>query len=406
MRRVDSGMRRKLLRNHPHKEPSLFKTCPLKLKACLALLPFFLLSVSAIANGQAPGPPSDLISVVTPLPPTFFGLNVNQPTTPWPLIPFGSYRFWDDGVRWDEVNPARGTFTWSVLDAWASTLAKHGVKDTLYELSATPVWASPVPTDTSCDYADEGLPGSCYAPYDLISDGTGSNQIWRTWVAGVGEHMKTSPVHVVAWGIWNEFTRQPNTGETPISWKGTNQQMVRMAEDARCILTGRGSITATGESCQQVMASVGRSSPIDATTLILTPSAGWDSIIIASNWTSYYTTPGASRAAEAFALHDYVSSADLAVGLAKDFRNHLTAPDQKKPLWVTEGAWAPGTITDPKLQANYLTKTYMGFAQLGIARFYWYSYDNTIWGTLWTVGGGLTPAGQAYGAAYRSMVGK
>jgi hypothetical protein len=384
----------------------LSKTFPLNFKACLMLLAFVLPLSTDTANGQAPGPPIDLVSVVTPLPATFFGLNVNQPTTPWPLIPFGSYRFWDDGARWNEVNTAPGKFTWSVLDAWSSTLAKHGVKDTLYELSATPVWASPDPTDMSCDYADDGLPGSCYAPNDLNGDGTGSNQIWRAWVAAVGEHMKTGPVHVVAWGIWNEFTRQPNTGETPIAWKGTNQQLVRLAEDARCILTGRGSITATSETCNQVLVSVGRSGPIDAGTLILTPSAGWDSTVIAANWTSYYTTPGASRAAEAFALHDYASSPDLAVGLAKDFRNHLSIPDQKKPLWVTEGAWAPGTITDPQLQANYLTQTYTGFAQLGIARFYWYSYDNTIWGTLWTVGGGLTPAGHAYTAAYRSMVGK
>jgi hypothetical protein len=368
---------------------------------------FYLLITNAIlASGQVPAPPSDLVAIELPLPPVFFGLDVNQITTPWPLLPFGSYRFWDDGVRWDEVNTAPGTFNWTVLDAWASKLAQHGVKDTLYELSATPVWASPDPTDMSCDYADEGFPGSCYAPDDLKVDGMGSNAIWRAWVAAVGTHLKSSPVHVVAWGIWNEFTRQPNTGARPIAWKGTNLQMVRMAEDARCILTGRGSITTTGESCKQVLASVGRRWPIDTTTVVLTPSAGWDSTVIAANWTSYYTTPGGSRAAEAFALHDYTSSAELEVGLAKDFRNHLSTSDQKKPLWVTEGAWAPGTITDPQLQADFLTQTYKGFAQLGIARFYWYSYDNIYWGTLWTEGGGLTHAGMAYAAAFKNMTGR
>jgi hypothetical protein len=372
----------------------------------LLLVAFFQLATAVLADAQMPIAPSGLVSAVTPVAPAFFSLDINQITTPWALVPFGSYRFWDNGVRWDEVNSASGTFSWTLMDEWTSKLAVNGIKDGLYELSATPVWASPDPADMSCDYADEGLPGSCYAPIDLNADGTGSNQIWRLWVEAVGSHLKSGPVHIVAWGIWNEFTRQPNTGSPEIAWKGTNLQMVRMAEDARCILTGRGSITSTGETCQKVLATVGLSSPIDTTALILTPSAGWDSVIIAENWKSYYATPGASRAAEAFALHDYTSSANLEIGLAQDFRSHLSPSDQTKPLWITEGAWSPGSITDPNLQAQFLTQTYVGFAQLGIARFYWYSYDNTTWGTLWTVGGGLTPAGQAYAAAYKSMVGK
>jgi hypothetical protein len=375
---------------------------------CLQLFLVFLISSALASHARAQSPDSAGYGIdqQSLLPVTFFGLDVNQITTPWALVSYGSYRFWDNGARWDEVNTASGQFNWTVLDAWTLKLSSNGIKDTLYELSATPTWASSNPGDTSCDYADEGFPGSCYAPKDLNADGTGSNHIWRVWVAAIGKHLKNSPVHVVAWGIWNEFTRQPNTGSSQIAWKGTNQQMVRMAEDARCILTGRGSITATHETCNQVLASVGRRWPIDGTTLILTPSAGWDSVVIAANWKSYYATPGASRAAEAFALHDYTSSSVLEVGLAKDFRNHLSASDQKKPLWITEGAWAPGTITDPKLQADFLTQTYSGFAQLGIARFYWYSYDNPQWGTLWSSGGGLTPAGNAYAAAFHSMTGK
>ncbi len=379
---------------------------PLHRLITLLTLLHLLVTNAVLASCQAPGLPGDSVAMAPTVPPFFFGLDVNHVTTPWPLVSFGSYRFWDGGTRWDEINAAQGVFDWAVLDSWVSKLVQNGIKDTLFELSATPVWASPNPADSDCDYADEGLPGSCHAPKDLKSDGTGSNGIWRAWVAAVGKHLKASPVHVVAWGIWNEFTRQPNTGLSPIAWKGTNRQMVRLAEDARCILAGRGAITATGESCKQVLASVGRKWPIDSTTLVLTPSAGWDSTVIAANWTSYYTTPGASRAAEAFALHDYTSSADLEVGLARDFRNHLTTTDQKKPLWVTEGAWAPGTITDPHLQADFLTQTYKGFAQLGIARFYWYSYDNIYWGTLWTEGGGLTPAGEAYAAAFKSLTGK
>jgi hypothetical protein len=366
---------------------------------------FFLVFLN-IAQGQAPDPPTSVFSVVSPIAPVFFGLDFNQITTPWPMVSFGSYRFWDNGARWNEINKAQGSFTWTVLDAWTAKLAKGGVKDTLFELSATPVWASPHPTDMSCDYADEGTPGSCYPPYDLNSDGTGTDRIWREWVAAIGTHLKQSPVRVVAWGVWNEFTRQPNTNSEWMAWKGTNQQMVRLAEDARCILTGRGAVTATGESCQQVQESVGLNGAIDATTMILTPSAGYASVTTAANWASYYTTPGASAAAEGFALHDYTSSAALEVVLAQNFKNHLSTSDQKKPLWITEGAWAPGSITDPNLQAQFLTQTYVGFAQMGVARFYWYSYDNTSWGTLWTSSKGLTPAGQAYGTAFKSMTGK
>ena len=49
----------------------------------------------------------------------YFGMNLNlKPgllTFP-SLVPFGSYRFWDNETDWPQLNPAEGTFNYKTLD--------------------------------------------------------------------------------------------------------------------------------------------------------------------------------------------------------------------------------------------------------------------------------------------------
>src|SRR5262249_11315809 len=152
---------------------------------------------------------------------------------------------------------------------YLATLSTYGYTDVLYTISRTPPWASqrgprcigpgnPDATctgapDTDCDYADHALgsgPGECETNVDLHADGTGSNATWRRWVYELVKHVTALDpahyAHVAYYEIWNEAYRSktlwlsPECGPDTVScaFNGTWQQLLRMAQDARCIIIG------------------------------------------------------------------------------------------------------------------------------------------------------------------------
>lgn len=345
-----------------------------------------------------------------PIPATVFGLHVNHGTSDYPIIPFGTFRFWDNSTRWQLINTSLGVYSWTQFDAWMNVLGTNGVKDAMYELGGTPQWASSVPTDGTCDYVANGK-GYCDAPSDLNTDGTGADQLWRLWVAAVAQHAKASSsgVHMVAWCIWNEWPRQPGHTTSTVAWNGqsltstqSNAQMLRLAQDARCIITGRGSVTATGETCAQVQTAAGISGAVDSTAIMLAPSIGPDNSFGVSVLNSYIAA-GGNTPSEAYALHTYASGpsgahvAETVYNAVTAWHQQLTSGEQSKPYWSTEGGWGQAAgITDPDMQAAFVARYYLWHWSAGTQRVYWYSYDNAAWGLLWAPGTGLTSAGLAY----------
>jgi hypothetical protein len=77
------------------------------------------------------------------------------------------------------------------------------------------------------------------------------------------------------------------------------------------------------------------------------------------------------------------------------------------PIFFTEGGWggAPNdtTMTDDEMVA-YLARDYLLMWMNGVARFYWYAWDNSGWGTLFR-GGTIEPPGTAYGILESWLVG-
>ncbi len=67
------------------------------------------------------------------------------------------------------------------------------------------------------------------------------------------------------------------------------------------------------------------------------------------------------------------------------------------PIFFTEGSWGGppnnASLTDDQKVA-YLARDYVLMWDGGIARYYWYAWDNSGWGTLYD--GALEPAGAAY----------
>lgn len=356
------------------------------------------------------------------IPAEFFGLHFRRDKIAWPAVPFGSLRLWDTDTRWQQMNPGPGRFEWAVLDDYLRAAKSHGVSDVFLTLSSTPRWASSDPSNRLCDYGGliaPGTRGDCDPPNDLNRDGTGSDQHWRDFVYAMAAHLAGLDPAVYAavkyFGMWNEFTRKA-------SWTGTSQQLVRMAQDANCILTGRGRITSLGQSCTAanqgepgvgVLAAARLGTPEAVAGPSSSPALG-----------AYLGTAGAAEAADVVVVHAYAYP-DMGPAAAEDLGPRWQSladaiPNEAKdrPAWSSEGSWGDTArrLPDTDMQMAYVTRYFLLGWSLGYRRMYWYAADSS-WGRLIRPNGiegcrdkrsGMgcpTPAAKAWATVYRWMVG-
>jgi hypothetical protein len=375
------------------------------MRSCTALLLLLcLLGRTAAQRTKPPSAPASVSGATEPVPATFFGLHINHAPSKWPPFAFGSYRFWDDGARWQLIETAPDRFEWKVLDYWIEKISSHGVKDVAYPIGGSPPWAVDVQGGENCDYGTPGRarspgPGFCKPPRDLNSDGTGSNLIWRKAVTAIGEHFQKSPVRVSNWEVWQEFIRRGGENLTA-AWIGTNQQLVRLSEDTRCIVTGRGRVTETNETCEQVLRTVGRKEPLDPDSIIVSPSGGLGLKVWVQRFAEYWETPGAAESSDVVGLHLYPSQPEEIFDRFEAWHTTLPKAVAAKPIWLTEGGWHRNSITDPDMQMAFVSRFHLLARGIAAGRVYWYSYDTPTQGELLD-----TKAGDAYQRVYEWMVG-
>jgi len=380
-----------------------------KLRVLASLLAICLISLSAAS--QTP----------QPIQSTFFGMHGRQLDDSNPQVSFGAFRFWDTGTRWEQIEHERGQFEWAHFDEWVSAIAGDPffqTNETVFVLGpGTPTWASSDPTQKKCDYyAEDKVAGTCFPPKDVAKDGSGPDQIWKDWVTAVATHALASQIHVKYWEIWNEFNDNPHTQSGDWEWAGTNAQLMRLAEDARCVITGRGQVQ--GVPCA--------SKAIDASAIILSPSFAskndWIHLTAAKR---YFDQPGAADAAEEIAYHNYYpGDPEDATHHTKLIESTLPAVDRARTLISTEGGWHDDCqLPDLQAQASFVAREYLMLNTNHVQAHYWYNWyarGHVGWsagfgfGTLWNPDGegkctstqaGLTPAGVAYQQIYNWMVG-
>lgn len=357
------------------------------------------------------------------IPPTFFGLHYKS-ANPYPIVNFGTLRLWDSGTRWAILNPSLGTYVFTNLDTYLSQASTHGLHDVLLTLSATPSWASSDPTNPACQYnastGNGNTNGSCGVPVDIAINCTntnglnncdgktdGKNQNWRNFIYATVSHITSLPSSsystVNMFEIWNEFT--DSKGSIFTAWEGTTTQLVRMAADASCIITG------TGSNCTAVSMGV-KAVGLLPNALITTP----DAVMTAPDstmWGNYISTPGALNAANLAAVHAYTQGGGTNAVPENIQTRYNTASTKLSAVAVvgflvlsSEGGYGQTTNEpDPDLQAAFVSRYYLVGWTAGFQRLYWYAYDNPTWGTLWTTAG-LTKAGVAYNTTYNWMVGQ
>lgn len=294
------------------------------------------------------------VSTARPLAPSLVGKTVDRSlfgmhvfdvqNGVWPTVPFGSLRLWDNQTTWSQVEPARGTYDWTKLDAAVANAQAHGLNDILYVLAGTPSWA----TDNPGSGGVAGvLNGAAGMPKD-IGD-------WDDWVRAVATRYKGK---ITAYQVWNEANLQ--TFST-----GTAAQMGKLTKHAYDI------IKSVDPNATVVAASTGTrlGGPFKKfypAYLAQLKSQGWP--------------------VDVFTAHTYPASKGTPVdraALAKQWVAMLQAAGApNKPLWDTEnnfGLAGPGPLNPDQdingvKAANWTARTYLDSLRLGISRTYWYAW--------------------------------
>jgi hypothetical protein len=286
----------------------------------------------------------------------FFGMHTLSPARHWPDVPFGSIR--PAGTSWGALEPAKGQFDWHSLDTWVSQSQAHNVQLD-YVFVNTPRWASSKP-DEPCPAKRFG----CAAPPNADD--------FAAFVTALVTRYKG---RISSYELWNE----PNASGF---WTGTPKDMAELAARAYPIIKS-----------------------LDPAAIVTTPgvsSTGWP--LSHDAWLDQYLDAGGGKYADVIAWHGYAGRNDRPALPVEQLSEQIRALKKVlarhhmsgMPIWNTEGGWGKDAqLPDDTAQAAFLAKWYVINFTNGIARAYWYQWDNPQWGTLWRESTGMTPAGNA-----------
>ena len=319
-------------------------------------------------QAQPLSPPSSAI------PASLFGLHMHRAatTTPWPAVPFATWRLWDAYVAWANLEPRKGDWHFEILDKYVALAEAHRV-ELLLPLGLSPTWASARPKEPS-GYD----PGNAAEPKNIAD--------WRDYVRTVATRYKQ---RIRSYEIWNE----PNLKQF---FTGSPEQMVTLVREAYKILK-----------------------EVDPSNTLVSPSAtGIDGVA----WLDQFLQKGGGDYVDVIGHHFYVSpnppeSMLNQIARAKEVMAKRGVGD--KPLWDTETGWLienHKTVVEPQRgsfskvlsddeASGYVARSFILTWAAGVSRFYWYAWDNYIMGLTEADGTTLKPPAKAYVEVQRWLVG-
>jgi hypothetical protein len=304
-----------------------------------------------------------------PVPREFFGMHVIDRKN-WPTVPIGALGK-GTTTSWTYIERSRGTYDWSNLDAWVDLAKQHGV-DYFYSFDGFPQWAT---SDVaSCEPAN--VPGTDFCgalPSDL----------------GIIDEFVTAIATRYRGRIkYYELMNEPYA-IGPDSW-------------------GRGMRVADLVTFAKRVIPIVRA--IDPQAKIISPSM--NAPFGYADYADRYYRAGGPTDVDIISLHAYAdqpedltpSGSQLGPLLPIIARYGLV----HKPLWDTEGAWTGSSgkdAPDTDQQVAFIARYYLIHWSEGLTRFYWYAWDNYLYGTLWSDGGGTSKAGLALQQVEKWMIG-
>jgi len=299
------------------------------------------------------------------VPQRFFGMHIHgaENKKNWPAISFDSWRLWDAGVSWPNLQPTANRWDFKKLDSFISHARRSDI-EVLLPLGLSPTWASARPNEPSA----YKKPGWASEPKKMKD--------WESYVRRVARRYKGQ---IAAYEIWNE----PNLKHF---FSGTIDTML----DLSC----RASVIIHQE---------------DPAALVVSPAA--TDRLNGVHWLNDYLRKGGARCIDVVGFHFYVYAHEPPEAIDTYIKKvRKTMKDngiERMPLWNTETGWYFANsdggpkikyhVTGMRESAAYVMRAYIIAASEGLHRFYWYAWNNALMGGLIEpVNGRLKPAAHAY----------
>jgi len=332
----------------------------------------FIFSIAVTVNGQ--------------IKPSFFGMGVVD-SVDLPKVNYGVMSH--PPLAWSAIEgTGRGVFDFTMMDQYVKAAPKdvHGVAQVDLVMGWTPGWA--VGVKTHCTTRNNGVE-ICTVPPDNIQD-------WTDFIKALANHYNgTNAPYVKYFEIWNE-------ANTPSFWTSSVAALVAMAKIAYPILKANGY------------------------SQVFTPSVAWSPS--GTSWMTKYLTSGGNKLADGVSFHGYPSktgkgiklpvplpespvSTNMAIQtMANDYRAVADANGMTgKPLISTEGGWGVDGVSDPDMQAAWITQFDILLASVATGdnlMFHtWYTWGHASSGTIETLQGNPTEAGLAYNEVMTWLLG-
>jgi hypothetical protein len=339
----------------------------------ISLASLFTLATSSRAQ-SAPGAQSQEFQLVTPtgpVPPDYFGMHIHRASapkerpgfivTPWPQVPFHTWRLWDVQTTWRDLEPQKKAWHFQLLDQYVA-LAEQKHVEVLLTLGQTPAWASSRPTEHTY------FPGTAAEPTSLND--------WDDYIRTIATRYK-GRIH--AYEIWNE----PNL---PMFYSGSVQTLAEMSQRAVAIFR-----------------------QVDPSITIVSPGITRD-----PQYLDRYIKAGGAKGVDVIGFHFYAhGQPEEVVPMAAKVKQVLASDGLGSlPIWNTEsgwGDWKDGINTfTPDSAAAIVARANILLWASGVSRFYWYAWDNHAWVKLDLTekdNTTETPAAQAYRTVEGWMLG-
>lgn len=313
----------------------------------------FSLAGRGVETRVTPLPFSIASNANAPIGRPFFGIHMHRSDqgTPWPAVPFGSWRLMDAYVTWADLEPSPGAWDFRRLDRYVAMAAITRTEIVL-PLGMTPRWASANPDEPSA----YGRPGQAAPPADTHT--------WRTYVETVARRYKGK---IRYFEIWNEVNLTN-------FYSGSMERLIELQRVAYAAIKG-----------------------VDAENRLISASFTGNTSDQVRKFSNYLRQGGAA-AADVISYHLYSPKAhpEAVVPLVLALRKEMKiAGAEGKPLWDTESGYAirrdpnlerPAWMSSDWLQldentgAAYWMIGYALKAQLGVGRAFHYSWDNGLMG--------------------------
>lgn len=256
----------------------------------------------------------------------------------WPDLPVNGLRLWDTRTAWLNLEPARGQWDFTRLDAFVDKAESRGVRRIVLVLGGTPRWAGSGTSPTEAAWLG---PGSASPPESLAD--------WDEYVRTV---VTRYAGRITAYEIWNE-----PSGDT--FWSGTAAQWAELVSRAAPIIRAidpAASVIGSGFVLTG-MADLPRLEPWVQALGTVQP----DLTVISVHW---YPKAG--------------GDVTRMRAVTRAFRSMLRAAGLPTRIWVTEANVIEGSSLSAAGQRDAIARLQRQATALGIRHLYWYAWSDLV----------------------------